>query len=215
LYTRFDDQLLNIASAVCNDSNNRCGLTTLSCTTGQTVLFNLNGGTATGSVACTGSNAIANGTSITVTAAGAGYNNQTSSTSGTTGTPSGGTATYTGSIALTPTFGSAGSGKDADFMICYAPATACEYCYDTSVAKDTNQHRMDARFISSGKVGVSFYNSGTLSMSEISFCSSGCTVTVTPSSTAVAPLAILVGQDSNAKHAYVLRFMDHFWNLTL
>lgn len=188
-YIRFDDQLKNISSATCNDAGNKCGLTTLTCTATQTVTFTFTGGTATGSVACTGTNAIANTTAVTVTSAGKGYN----STGGAAvGVPTGGTATVTGSLALTTTLGAAASGGDTDFMECITNSSN-EVCVDTTVAADTNFHHALFREISTGHQGVTFLNNvGAVQLAEQTFCSSGCNGTASLTGNALAPGIIIV-----------------------
>jgi hypothetical protein len=193
-YVRYDTNLANVASATCNDAGNKCGLSTLTCSTSQTVTFKFNGGTATGSVACTGTNAIANTTAVTVTAAGAGYN----STGGAAvGTVTGGTATSTGTVALTTTLGSAASGGDTHYNTCVGAGSSVEWCRDTGVTPDgTNFIKVRIRRISANKLGLTLYdNTGAvLDTSEHTWCNGACDTVMSPAQTNVTPATIIATQ---------------------
>jgi hypothetical protein len=145
---------------------------------GTTVTFNINGGTATGSVALTGTNAIANGTAITVVGGGAGYN----STGGAAvGTVTGGTASSTGAIALTTTLGAAASGPDTVYMLC-SGTTSLETCYATATAPASSVfNRIRIRNITTAKIGMTLYdNAGAVLTAEKTFCTSLCDVLIAP-----------------------------------
>ena len=199
-YLRFDTTLTNLASAVCNDAGNKCGLTTLSCSSTQTVTFNVTGGTATGSVACTGSNAIANGTAITVVSSGAGYNSTALPTAGVT---TGGTATsFTGAIAITPTLGSASSGPDTHWNFCTSNSTFLEVCIDTTVSISTNFFKFRLRNLSatSSMYEYTLYDgTGALLAGPTTFCASGCTITATvPTSANETPGVLLLSSGAGS-----------------
>ena len=200
---RFDTTLKDVASATCNDAGNKCGLTTLTCSSSQTVTFSINGGTATGSVACTGTNAIANSTAITVVSAGAGYN----STGGAAvGTVTGGTATATGSIALTTTLGAAASGADTDYMLCITvPGAASQgVCSATATAPSVAWQKVEISSPASGQVNISFFGAtNNLLTGPISFCASGCTVTATPITNNMVPAVSIAAAANTATIVYL------------
>lgn len=188
-YIRFDDQLKSFTSANCNDGTNKCGLTALTCATNDTVTGTINGGTGTFSVACTGTNAIANGTALTISAAGAGYN---STATYTAGLATGGTASvHTGSIAFnTVVLGAAASGPDTHFMAC-VDVSSLESCVDTGITIDATFHKARFRQVVSGTIGITFYNNaGAVQMAEKTFCPSACDVTATPNASNQTPTII-------------------------
>lgn len=200
---RFDTTLKNVSSATCNDAGNKCGLTTLTCSATQTVTFSINGGTATGSVACTGTNAIANTTAITVTAAGVGYN---SAGGAAVGTVTGGTATATGSVALTTTLGSASSGGDTDYTFCTS-VTSLYSCYATTTAPaNATYQNVEISNPTSGTISFSLYNSSTgstaLVSGPITICSSACTVTATPPVAQMSPAFLVTAAANTATIIY-------------
>jgi hypothetical protein len=187
---RYDTSLQDVVSATCNDAGNKCGLTTLTCTTGKTVTFNIRGGTATGSVACTGTNAIANSTAITVVSAGAGYNATGGAAVGLT---TGGTATFTGNIALTTTLGSAGSGADTVIMACVIN-TSQETC--ASTGQTPSASTFYDFYLSSSTAATMTFQVGT--NSAVTLCASGCTATATPSTAVFGPLLDIVTESAAA-----------------
>jgi hypothetical protein len=202
-YLRFDDQLKNMASAVCNDAGNKCGCTTLTGSTSQTVTFDIKGGTATGSVALTGTNAIANGTAITVVSAGAGYN---STAGGTVGTVTGGTATCTGSVALTPTLGAAASGPDTHWMI-VSTTGSVETAYDTAQSPSVAYYRFDFTNVTQTKIGVTIEDaSGSSLVAQKTICSSLCDVLVAPTTASLSPGVIAITGTTTGEGAYLDAF---------
>lgn len=75
-----------LVSGTCNDAGNKCGFSTLTCALNDTITlgsFNGGGTGASATVKCTGANAIANGTAITVTSPGSGYTYPPTSATGT------------------------------------------------------------------------------------------------------------------------------------
>ena len=100
----FYGSTFGVASGVCNDAGNKCGVTGLSGTVGQTVLLTAFNGTGctgvTATVYLTGSSVIANGTPIYVTNTGTGC-----SVVSTAATCASGTASCSGSAALTTVLG--------------------------------------------------------------------------------------------------------------
>lgn len=194
MYLRYDTTLKNVVSATCNDAGNKCGLTALTCSAADTVTFSINGGTATGSVACTGSNAIDNSTAITVIAGGTGYN---SAGGAAVGAVTGGTAaTKTGAVALTATLGAVNSGPDSTWMFC-STTGSLESCYQTAAtpSSDGTMYKVRIRQISSGKIGLTLngpINTTTELVPEKTICASSCDVTAAPPTSAMVPGALLV-----------------------
>ncbi len=204
VYVRFDTNAANVASAVCNDAGNKCGLTTVTGATNDTVTFTIDGGggasSATGSVALTGTNAIANGTAITVVGAGKGYTSTPA-----VGTRTGGTAASTGALALTVTLGAAASGADTTLQMCVANSSV-ETCSDSLVAASTNLIKLRTRWIAASKVGMTLYDAtGAVTKAETTFCAAACDVNTAPPATS-NPSVSVVTDTTGAKTVVVDAF---------
>ena len=169
LYVRYDQTLSSLATATYVSGGSATG------STGQTCNVAFNGGTATATIALTGTNSISGGT-FTITSAGAGYN----STTPTSAALSSGTATCSGTAAITSTVNASGTGADTAYMAC-STSTSFENCASTGLAL-SGTYDLRIRAIASQKIGMTLG-----AASEITFCSSGCTVTLTPTNSYISP----------------------------
>jgi hypothetical protein len=194
-YLRFDPSLTAVASATYTSGGTITGSATQTCNAA------FQGGTATATIALTGTNTIAGSTAFSIVSNGVGYSTANPTTKATL---TNGTASCSGTATVAVVNGAAGSGADSTVKLCAeATSSYLETCADTGVSTDANQHVLRIRGIASGEVGLTL-DSG----SEVTFCSSGCTVTLTPTTAAnITPGFEVV---SNAAATYGELFVK-FW----
>lgn len=200
---RFDETLKDITAATYTSGGSFTGTVT------QTCNASFLGGTAVGTLALTGTNTVAGSTAFVITNMGAGYSSVQPTTKAVL---TSGTATCSGTATVAVTNGSAASGADTTLHLCSTSAgTYLEQCYDTLVSPDTSAHILRVRAVSSGEVGMTLDNNA-----EVTFCSSACTVTVTPTTgyTVVPAFQVVSDTASTAEELNVKSWRFKAWGLT-
>jgi hypothetical protein len=200
-YLRYDTTLKDITASTYTSGGTTTG------TVGQTCNATFIGGTATAHILLTGTNVIAGGSAFVIDTMGVGYN---STTAPTQATLSSGTATCSGTATVSPTLGATGSGPDAFWTFVASPSSASvEIPFVTSVAPDgTNYVKVRIRNLSTStrEIGFTLYdNTGAVTVPEVTFCTSGCTVTETSSTNVLIP-AMNIATGTTATKAATIDF---------
>jgi hypothetical protein len=191
---RFDTTLKDITAATYTSGGTVTGSSTQTCNAAFV------GGTATATIALTGTNTIAGSTAFTAIAGGIGYN---STNPPTQAVLTSGTATCSGTATISATLGSAGSGADTNFAFVSSASGSPETMVATATAPVANTYvKFRIRLLSTSTRAVEFtlYNaSGTLTDGPFTICGSGCTATLATTTSGLVPAGNIVTATSGTE----------------
>jgi hypothetical protein len=178
------------------------------------------GGTATGTVPVV-AGTITGGIITLTNSGGAGYNASASYTSAALSNGTGGTCSGTATIGSVSLSG-AGTGGDTNFTFCLDSTTGLgayiELCTPSSVAADTNLHKLRIRWIAQTEIAMSIFNAGLIQGTVVTFCPATlttCTVAASPYTASQLPVAMIATATSSSRSLLLAWYTFMAWNLAL